>query len=143
MGSKCKSRRKLQQCEAELPSISGTSVTLESPERFTWFFIYKENSIPLPERGHACQAPAQTVRHFRHALLPKRVQMGNHNSLLTAEPQSQGSLGRASPAPLLSLWVRAHGWTPAAAAVADSDLGSNRGHQRLLRTVNTEQPGNW
>ena len=39
MGSKCKSRRKLQQCEAELPSISGTSVTLESPERFTWFFI--------------------------------------------------------------------------------------------------------
>ena len=29
--------RKLQQCEANLPSISGTLVTLESPERFTWF----------------------------------------------------------------------------------------------------------
>lgn len=35
--STCKPRRKLQQCEANLPSISGTLVTLESPERFTWF----------------------------------------------------------------------------------------------------------
>lgn len=34
-----KIKKEVTKCEADLPSISGTLVTLESPERFTWFVI--------------------------------------------------------------------------------------------------------
>lgn len=34
-----KIKKEVTKCEADFPSISGTLVTLESPERFTWFVI--------------------------------------------------------------------------------------------------------
>lgn len=65
--------------------------------------------------------------------------MGSHKSPPSAETQSWESLGQACQPHPLSLWVRA-GLQP---QMPDSDLGSNRGHQRLCGTMSTEWPERW
>lgn len=82
-----------------MPSISGTSMTLESPEKFKWFCHFRKIPTPLPESGQACQDPAQTVRHLSCTWLPASGQMADHSSPLSAEPQTQRPHGQAPQAP--------------------------------------------
>lgn len=60
---------------------------------------FQENSTLLSESGQACQDPAQTVRHLSLTWLPARVQMADHSSPLSAEPQTQRPCSQAQQAP--------------------------------------------
>lgn len=59
--------------------------------------------------------------------------MGSRKSPLSAETQTRVSPGQACQPHPLSLWARAG----LQLQLPDSDLGSNRGHQRLLGTMST------
>lgn len=141
IGSTCKSRRKSQQCETDLPSISGTSVTLESPGRFKWFVILGNFHPLAPYPSFPSEAnppkllPKQSdISDVHCCQRGSRSETTTHCLLLNLR---RGVPWACQPRPLpAGLKAGPH------LQLSDSALESNRGHQRLLRMANTEQPGN-